>query len=103
MKNKIMLHTIISSLICLLTMLIFLIFYTKLPNMIPVHWDTHGNVNNSISKQFVVFGFPFAYVLLNIIAAVGFIVKKEKNLIKLYIIPVIAIIMTIVVLVMGLK
>ncbi|MDR2043334.1 MAG: DUF1648 domain-containing protein [Clostridium sp.] len=103
MKNKIAVHTVISTVICLLMMAIFLAFSAKLPNSVPIHWDTHGNVSNSIPKPWLVFGFPVAYALVNLIAAASLVVKKEKGLWKLYIVPAVAIIVTIIVLYLGLK
>ena len=103
MKNKIAVHTVISSVICLLMMVVFLAFSAKLPNSVPIHWDTHGNVNSSIPKPWVVFGLPIAYVLVNLIGVAGLVAKKEKTLWKLYIVPVLAVIVTIVVLYLGLK
>ena len=36
-------HMIISTIGCALTLVIFLAFYSKLPESIPVHFDSAGN------------------------------------------------------------
>ena len=38
-------HIMIGSLICVATVLIFLVFWGKLPSDVPIHFDSNGNVN----------------------------------------------------------
>ncbi len=102
MKSS-MKHIIISTVICALTLVIFLAFYSKLSESIPVHFDSAGNANSYWSRNIVVFGVPAACVLLNLLA--GFYLKKQENKapFMFYIIPVIAIIVTVVMIFLGLK
>ena len=39
-------HIMIGSLICVATVLIFLVFWGKLPNDVPIHFDSNGDVNS---------------------------------------------------------
>ena len=41
-------HIIIGSIICLATLLIFLVFWGKLPAEVPIHFDSAGNVNSTL-------------------------------------------------------
>lgn len=43
-------HIMIGSLICVATVLIFLVFWGKLPNDVPIHFDSNGDVNSAASK-----------------------------------------------------
>ena len=51
-------HIMIGSLICVATVLIFLVFWGKLPSDVPIHFDSNGNVNSVLPKTAVVFGTP---------------------------------------------
>ena len=37
-------HIILSTLLCILTLAVFLVFYSKLPQSVPVHFDSAGNL-----------------------------------------------------------
>ncbi len=50
MKSSKIKHLIISSILCLATVGIFLVFGKNLPDIVPVHWDSSGNVNGTIAK-----------------------------------------------------
>lgn len=39
-------HVIISTVLCALTLAVFLAFYGKLPESVPVHFDSAGNANS---------------------------------------------------------
>lgn len=96
-------HVIISTVLCVLTLAVFLAFYGKLPESVPVHFDSAGNANSFWSRNIVVFGVPAACVLLNIIAAFGIHKKDDKKAFMFYIIPVMAFIVTGVMIYLGLK
>lgn len=86
-------HLIIGSLLCLATTVIFIVFGSKLPETVPVHWDSAGNVNGTIEKVYLTFGAPFAYLLINLIGFIKF-QNQKGNVWKYYIIPVSAIIIS---------
>lgn len=96
-------HIIISTIVCALTLVIFLVFYNRLPESIPVHFDSAGNANSYWSRNIVVFGVPAACVLLNLLA--GFYLKKQEDKapFMFYIMPVVAVIATVVMIFLGLK
>ena len=59
-------HIMIGSLICVATVLIFLVFWGKLPSDVPIHFDSNGNVNSVLPKTAVVFGTPAICAILNV-------------------------------------
>lgn len=58
MKSKVDITMIITTLICLLPLLLALVLYNQLPNEIAIHWDSVGNPDNFASKAMVVWGLP---------------------------------------------
>ena len=44
-------HIMIGSLICVATVLIFLVFWGKLPSDVPIHFDSNGNVNSVLPDR----------------------------------------------------
>ena len=68
-------HIMIGSLICVATVLIFLVFWGKLPSDVPIHFDSNGNVNSVLPKTAVVFGTPAICAILNVFS--GFALMKK--------------------------
>jgi len=52
MKIKIDKILIITTIVCLLPMILSLAVYNQLPDKVAVHWDFAGNPNNYASKAF---------------------------------------------------
>ena len=70
-------HIVISTILCALTLVVFLAFYNRLPASIPVHFDSAGVANSFWPRNVVVFCVPVACVLLNLIS--GFTVRQKEN------------------------
>lgn len=68
MKND-SLHILMSTLLCILTLAVFLAFYYRLPPSVPVHFDLNGNPNSYWPRDLVVFGGPAAYSIINLLVA----------------------------------
>ena len=49
-------HIMIGSLICVATVLIFLVFWGKLPSDVPIHFDSNGNVNSVLPRLLLCLG-----------------------------------------------
>lgn len=96
-------HIIISSVLCILTLAVFLAFYGKLPESIPVHFDSAGKPNSFWPRNIVVFGVPIACVLVNLIAAFSISRRKDKKVYMFYIMPVLAFVVAGVMLYLGMK
>ena len=92
-------HIMIGSLICVATVLIFLVFWGKLPSDVPIHFDSNGNVNSVLPKTAVVFGTP---AILNVLSGFALMKKNEERTFMYYLIPVISIIVAVVILVLAL-
>ena len=69
-------HIVISTVLCALTLVVFLAFYNRLPESVPIHFDSAGVANSFWPRNVVVFGVPVACVLLNLIS--GF-TRDEKS------------------------
>jgi len=67
MRMKVDKLLIISTIICLLPIILSLIMYDKLPDTMPIHWDIKGNPDNYGSKFFAVIGLPLMMAGLNLI------------------------------------
>ena len=96
-------HIVISTILCALTLVVFLAFYNRLPASIPVHFDSAGVANSFWPRNVVVFGVPVACILLNLIAGIALTKKENTKSFMYYIIPVVAFIITGVMIYMGLK
>lgn len=70
-------HIVISTVLCALTLVVFLAFYNRLPESVPIHFDSAGVANSFWPRNVVVFGVPVACVLLNLIS--GFTVSQKEN------------------------
>lgn len=55
---------IITSIVCLLPIVLGVALWDKLPGEVAIHFDINNNPDNFASKGFVVFGMPFLMVLL---------------------------------------
>ncbi|NLJ58259.1 MAG: DUF1648 domain-containing protein [Tissierellia bacterium] len=67
MKRKVDKLMLISTIVCLLPIILSLILYDKLPDELPIHWDIHGNPDGYGSKAFAAIGLPFMMAGLNLI------------------------------------
>lgn len=66
MKSKIRWELIISSIICLLPIIMGVVLYNQLPETIATHFGLNGEPDGYSSKNFVVFGLPLLMFGLNI-------------------------------------
>lgn len=56
----------ITSIVCLLPIILSLVLYDDLPEYVAVHWDMAGNPDNNIPKAVAVFGLPVLFMIINI-------------------------------------
>jgi len=90
-------HIILSTLLCILTLAVFLGFYSKLPQSVPVHFDSAGNPNSFWPRNALVLGGPAAF-------SVAFRLKAQEGKSFLYYItPVLAFVITGMLIYMGMK
>ena len=62
---------ILTTLLCLLPMLVGIAVYDRLPERMATHWGLHGEVNGWSSRAFAVFGLPLIVAALNIVTYFG--------------------------------
>lgn len=67
MMKKIDKLMVLTTLICLLPIILSLILYDKLPDRIPIHWDVNGNPDNYGSKAFAAISIPLMMAGLNLL------------------------------------
>lgn len=66
MKKKLDINLLITTVICLLPILLALILYDRLPDQIAVHFDVSGNPDNYFPKALAAFGLPVLFAAINI-------------------------------------
>ena len=67
MKSKISKQVFLSTVLCLLHIVLGLVLYGKLPEQIAVHFDSTGAPDNYLPKSITVFGLPVIFAVLNMI------------------------------------
>lgn len=102
MKDSDKKHFIIGGLLCVSTVGIFMAFGKKLPEAVPVHWDSSGNVNGTIAKSYLTFGAPLAYLLLHALAFLKF-QSHEKQAWRYYLVPIAAIAISFLIIFLALR
>jgi len=58
----------LSSVVCLLPLILALAVYDDLPAQMAIHWDTAGNQDNFASKAAAAFGVPLLFMAINIVS-----------------------------------
>lgn len=71
MKIKIDKLMVITTIICLMPIILSLVMYDKLPEQMPIHWDVNGNPDGYGSKAFATIGLPFMMAGLNLFTHFG--------------------------------
>ncbi len=70
---------IITSLVCLLPILLGLSLWNRLPEVLAIHFDVYGTPDNFASKGFVVFGLPAFMVILQFFCCVVSDLNAQKR------------------------
>lgn len=70
MKNRRLTKTDLwAAVLCLMSMLPGAIFYNKIPDDVPMHWDIHNNPTSLAPKWAVLFLFPALLCILNLVVS----------------------------------
>lgn len=79
--NSLKRTTILTSIVCLLPILLGIFLYSKFPDTMPIHWDAAGNPNGWASKSVAVFVLPGILLLINLLFPILLKVDpKYKNI-----------------------
>lgn len=70
MKKINMKTLIITSIVCLLPIILGMLVYSELPEQVAIHWGIDNNPNGYFSKQAFVFGMPIMMLALQIFCCV---------------------------------
>jgi uncharacterized membrane protein len=57
---------LLTSLVCLLPLIMSLAVYDELPDQVAIHWDGSGQPDNFVSKALAAFGLPFLFLSINL-------------------------------------
>jgi uncharacterized membrane protein len=57
---------IITTILCLLPIILGIAVYDRLPDQVAIHFDSQGNPDNYLSKALAVFGLPIVMALINL-------------------------------------
>lgn len=79
MKNINWKIVIITSLVCLLPIVLGIIFYQQLPEQMPVHFNINNEIDNYASKNFALFGIPIILTGLQVFCCILTDCKESKN------------------------
>lgn len=79
MKNINWKILIITSMVCLLPIVLGIIFYQQLPEQMPVHFNINNEADNYASKNFTLFGIPIILTALQIFCCVITDWKENKG------------------------
>jgi hypothetical protein len=101
MKNG-KIHLIIGTAICMATMLLFLAFSGRLPENVPLQITGNGSVGTSLPKSLVMFGLPVIFAAVNLIRSIPLTRKQDASVFGYYIIPGVAVLLSIAILWMAL-
>ncbi len=61
---------ILSSIVCLLPLLLSFALYNDLPEQIAIHWNSAGNPDNFVPKPLAALGLPFLFLIINLFSKV---------------------------------
>lgn len=103
MNKGIRKHYLISTLICLMTILIIAIFYKKLPDQVPIHFDMKGTVDRTVSKRILLFAYPIISALINSLSVLKLSANQEKRVFMYYLMPAIAVVVSVLMIVLGMR
>jgi len=57
---------LLTSLVCVLPVIMSMVVYHDLPDQIAIHWDAMGNPDNFAPKALMAFGLPFLFLGINL-------------------------------------
>lgn len=70
-NSKFLKVNVVTTLLCLVPLFIGAVFYSQLPNTIPIHFNMQNQPDNYSSKPFALFGIPLFLILLHVVCCIG--------------------------------
>ena len=94
-------HIVISTVLCLLTLVVLLAARGSLPDQVPMQWGLTGEASSFWPRDAVVFGVPVACVAINLLVSARLAGKGEKRIAMYYLTPAVALVATAVIVFLG--
>lgn len=99
---------ILSSVICLLPLILSFVVYNDLPEQIAVQWSNTGDPTNIVPKAFAAFGMPLIFTVLNVVANIALSSNPKRSnvssvmmIVYKWLVPFISVIVMPIILFMG--
>ena len=70
---------LLTTIICLLPIIMGVIFYKELPEQMAIHFNNAGEADNFMNKNFVLFGLPTLLAALNLITQFRLVTDPQKK------------------------
>lgn len=71
MKEKNKKTLIVTTILCLLPVILAIIFYDKMPDQVAIHFNDKGKPDNYAPKVLAVFGLPLVFAAINIVVHIA--------------------------------
>ena len=94
-------HIVISTVLCLLTLVVLLTARGYLPDQVPMQWGLTGEASSFWPRDAVVFGVPVACVAINLLVSARLAGRGEGRAAMYYIAPAIALLATAAIVFLG--
>ena len=78
-ERSVKLTVILTTIICLLPIIIGAIYYKELPEQMAIHFNNAGEADNYMNKNFVLFGLPTLLAVLNLYHQFRLITEPKKT------------------------
>ncbi len=100
MNKKSKMLFLLSSLLCLIPIILGLIVYDRLPDMVPSHWNIHGEVDGYMTKGNALFLMPSVLLAIDVVLKTislfdpkkGVEKNKEMRYIIMFLIPALSLV-----------
>lgn len=81
MKAKVLNERLlVSSILCVLPIVIGLLMYDQIPETMPIHWDSQGNANGFMPKNIGTWAVPLFLLAIHLIVSLGVAAGREVNI-----------------------
>ena len=70
---------VLSSIVCVLPLVVSALLYRQLPNQMPIHWNSVGEANGFIGKNIGAWGIPLFMLVIHLVVAIKTENDKSKQ------------------------
>ena len=76
---KISKRMVLSSIVCVLPLVVSALLYRQLPNQMPIHWNSVGEANGFIEKNIGAWGIPLFMLAIHLVVAIKTEMEMSRN------------------------